>query len=209
MITLMPLRIHAFFVFLFLMVFSVLPLQAAPDGSADSSAESLDEETLDAAGNVQKQLSPPNENLGRIVQEAEKIKKDIIELNRRLYQFEENLLYPSNTQLAVFLSYAENTAFVLDSVELRLDDKLVSSSLYQESELTALKNGGIQRIYLGSLEDGKHKLTVQFNGQGRNDRYFRRKKALNFIKEEQARFIQLIVSEDRTTSEPLFKVKQW
>jgi len=201
----MFLRFRAVFIFIVIIFFSsIATLQAQ---AADPVA--IDEETLDAAGNSQKNSPPPNANLSAIVNDAEKIKKDIIELNRRLYQFEEALLYPANTQLAVFLSYADNNAFLLDSVELQLDDKLVSSSLYQEAELAALKNGGIQRIYLGSLADGKHKLTVQFNGQGRNDSYFRRKKALNFIKEEQARFIQLIVSEDRATGEPLFKVKQW
>lgn len=205
----MSLQIRTLFICLIFAFMSVSSLQAEQAAGQNPELDPVDEETLDASGRVQKAPAAPNENLGAIVREAEKIKKDIIELNRRLYQFEENLLYPSNTQLAVFLSYAENTAFVLDSVELRLDEKLVSTSIYQESELAALKNGGIQRIYLGSLEDGKHKLTVQFNGQGRNDRYFRRKKALNFVKEEQARFIQLIVTEDRATSEPLFKVKQW
>lgn len=201
----MFLRFRAVFILIVIIFFSsIAALQAQ---TADP--EAIDEETLDAAGNQQKKLPPPNANLNAIVNEAEKIKKDIIDLNRRLYQFEEALLYPSNTQLAVFLSYADNNAFSLDSVDLQLDDKLVSSSLYQEAELAALKNGGIQRIYLGSLADGKHKLTVQFNGQGRNDSYFRRKKALSFIKEEQARYIQLIVSEDRATGEPLFKVKQW
>ena len=201
----MFLRFRTVFIFIIIaFISSTSTLQAQ---GTDSDA--VDEETIDAAGNTKKTSAPPNASLSAIVNDAEKIKKDIIELNQRLYQFEEALLYPANTQLAVFLSYADNNAFVLDSVELRLDDKLVSSSLYQETELAALKNGGIQRIYLGSLVDGKHKLTVQFNGQGRNDSYFRRKKALNFIKEEQARFIQLIVSEDRATGEPLFKVKQW
>lgn len=209
MIKFMYLRIRTAFVCFLIAFCSISVLHAEVSSGQGAEVDAIDEETLDASGNTQKKQPPVNENLNAIVREAESIKKSIIELNQRLYQFEENLLYPSNTQLAVFLSYAENIGFVLDSVELRLDDKLVSSSLYQDSELSALKNGGIQRIYLGSLEDGKHKLTVQFNGQGKNDRYFRRKKALNFIKEEQARFIQLIVSEDRTTGEPLFKVKQW
>ena len=50
---------------------------------------------------------------------------------------------------------------------------------------------------------------MQFNGQGRNDRYFRRKKILSFVKEEKARYIQLIVSDNNSTGEPVFKVKQW
>jgi len=144
-----------------------------------------------------------------LVEQAEKIKKELIQLNRELYQFEEDLLYPANTQLAVFLSLSEDSKFLLDSIELRLDDQMVSSYLYTESEIDALKKGGVQRIYLGSLSDGSHKLTAQFNGQGANDRYFRRKKALRFTKDHDAKFIQMVISESSTTREPLFKVKQW
>ncbi|MFV1873707.1 MAG: hypothetical protein ACMZ64_10340 [Oleiphilus sp.] len=168
-----------------------------------------EEETLDESGNPVSAKAPVNENLNAIVNEAEKIKQDIIKINQDLYRFQEALLYPTNTQLAIFLSYADNSAFILDSIEINLDGKLVSSALYRESEVEALKKGGIQRVFLGSLSDGKHKLSIQFNGQGRNDRYFRRKKILNFVKEEQARYIQLIVSDNNTTGEPIFKVKQW
>lgn len=141
--------------------------------------------------------------------EVEDLKKDLIELNRELYQFEESLLYPTDTQLAVFLSISNESSFKLDSIELRLDNKVISSHLYKENELSALKNGGIQRLYVGSLSDGKHKLTAQFNGQGTSSRYFRRNKSLNFTKAPKAKFIQLVVSEDSKSREPIFKVKQW
>lgn len=142
-------------------------------------------------------------------QEAEALKQEIIELNRELYQFEQNLLHPVDSQLSVFLAVAPETGFALDSIELQLDEVLVSSYLYQGKELEALKKGGIQRLYIGSLADGKHKLTARFNGQGSNSRYFRRKKAMKFVKKKNAKHIQLIVTEDKRTGEPLFKVKQW
>jgi len=145
----------------------------------------------------------------KIIKQAEQLKKEMIQLNRELYQFEEDLLYPANSQLAVFLSLSSDSSFVLDSIELRLDDKMVSTYLYKKAEIVALKKGGIQRIYLGSLSDGRHKLTAQFNGQGSNNRYFRRKKALSFNKEHDAKYIQMTISESSTTREPLFKVKQW
>jgi len=145
----------------------------------------------------------------KIVKKAENLKKQLIELNRELYQFEEDLLYPANTQVAVFLSISAKSSFLLDSVELLLDEKLITSHLYKEKEISALKRGGIQRLYVGSLSDGKHKLTARFNGQGANDRYFRRKKSLPFIKEQNAKYIQLVVTEYEPTREPLFKVKQW
>tara|TARA_R110001592_G_scaffold137324_1_gene355232 strand:- start:17095 stop:17706 length:612 start_codon:yes stop_codon:yes gene_type:complete len=196
--------------FIALLIFlSIFNLQAAEPNNASIKQDSLDEETLDASGNAVKASDPVNENLSALVNEAEKIKQEIIKINQDLYKFQESLLYPANTQLAIFLSYAERSAFALDSIEINLDGQLVSSALYRESEIEALKKGGIQRVYLGSLSDGKHKLSIQFNGQGQNDRYFRRKKILSFVKEEQARYIQLIVSDNNSTGEPVFKVKQW
>lgn len=195
-----------FYILLLISVFGSFQANAQ-DHSSDTRSH-VEEETIDEQGNAIK-AGAVNENLNALVSEAEKIKKEIIQINQELYKFQEELLYPTNTQLAIFLSYSEKTAFVLDSIEINLDGNLVSSALYRDSEIDALKKGGIQRIYLGSLSDGKHKLSMQFNGQGQNERYFRRKKVLNFIKEEKARYIQLIVSDNNVSGEPLFKVKQW
>ena len=195
-------------ILLFTFLFSI-GLQAAQPNNTSAQQDTAEEESLDASGQTVKSSEPVNENLIDIVNEVEKIKQEIIKINQDLYHFQESLLYPANTQLAIFLSYAEKSAFVLDSVEINLDGQLVSSVLYKDTEIEALKKGGIQRVYLGSLSDGKHKLSIQFNGQGQNDRYFRRKKILSFVKEEQARYIQLIVSDNNSTGEPVFKVKQW
>ncbi len=144
-----------------------------------------------------------------IAKRAEQLKLDLIELNRELYQFEEDLLHPANTQLALFLSIDPDSNFLLDSVELRLNDQIITTHLYREKELAALRKGGVQRLYLGSLADGVHKLSARFNGQGSNSRYYRRNKALRFTKDDSAKFIQLVVTENDRTREPLFKVKQW
>lgn len=193
----------SFFLFLLL-----LPVQIHAAGSQQPQG-AVEEENLDESSKSAKANQPVNEHLQAIVQEAEQLKQDIISINQELYGFQEALLYPSNTQLAIFLSYSDNSAFVLDSIEILLDDQLVSSALYSDAEISALKKGGIQRVFLGSLSDGKHKLSLQFNGQGQNDRYFRRKKILSFVKEDKARYIQLIVSDESATGEPVFKVKQW
>ena len=158
---------------------------------------------------VKPQEDPAAAEAQKLLKETVALKQEIIDLNRDLYQFEEDLLHPVNTQIAIFLGLAPDSGFVLDSIELQLDNTLISSYLYQEKEINALKNGGIQRLYVGSLSDGKHKLTASFNGQGSSSRYFRRKKAMTFTKEQKAKYIQLIVSEDKRTGDPLFKVKQW
>lgn len=144
-----------------------------------------------------------------LANEARALKTDILQLSQDLANLEQALLYPPDVKFGVFLSLSERTGFKLDSIELFVDDTLVSSHLYQQDDLRSLQTGGLQQLYLGSVAPGKHKLTASFNGQGRTGGYFKRKKALNFDKGGEARFIQLIVSESPTTGEPIFKVKQW
>ncbi len=144
-----------------------------------------------------------------LANEARALKADILQLSQDLANLEQALLYPPDVKFGVFLSLSERTGFKLDSIEIFVDDTLVSSHLYQQEDLRSLQNGGLQQLYIGSVAPGNHKLTASFNGQGRTGGYFKRKKALNFDKSNEARFIQLIVSENPTTGEPIFKVKQW
>jgi len=167
------------------------------------SAQNLTKQT----GSATKKAAPQFDR--SVIKEAEDLKKKLIQLNRELYFFEKELLYPTNTQLAVFLSLAPENSLVIDSIEILLDKKIVASYIYKENEISALKKGGIQRVFLGSLSDGAHNLTVKFNGQGANNRYFKREKKIKFTKENDAKYIQMMVSESRTTLEPLFKFKQW
>jgi hypothetical protein len=141
--------------------------------------------------------------------EVEALKKDIVELNQELYRFEEELLYPANSQIAVFLSFEPKTGFVLDSIELQINERMVTSHLYTENEIVALKRGGVQRLYIGSLSDGEHKISVQVNGLGANNRYFRNRQRASIVKENSARYIELVIGESGPAREPAAKIKQW
>ena len=83
------------------------------------------------------------------------------ELNR----LEEKLLYPSNTQLAVFVSIAEGETFRLDSMQINIDGELATHFLYSFKELEALQHGGVQRVYTGNVPTGSHQIEVSINGK--------------------------------------------
>ena len=92
--------------------------------------------------------------------QVQEIKSDVLSIAAELNQLEEKLLYPSNTQVAVFISLAGGETFRLDSVEIRLDGKAVAHHLYTFKELEALQRGGVQRIYTGNVRSGEHDLDV-------------------------------------------------
>ena len=98
------------------------------------------------------------------------LKSEVLALNRDLFVLEEELLYPANTQVAVFVSMDVGEFFDLDSMELKVDGKSVASYLYTEREVEALREGGVQRLYVGNLRAGTHELVAFFNGKGPHDR---------------------------------------
>ena len=57
------------------------------------------------------------------------VKGDVIKLNRDLLVLEEELLFPANTQVALFVSMDVGKLFSLDSVQVKLDDKVVLGHL--------------------------------------------------------------------------------
>ena len=102
------------------------------------------------------------------------LKKEVKSLNRDLFILEEELLFPSSTQVAVFLSVDVGNFFRLDSVQLKIDNKIVANHLYTKRELGALERGGVQRLYLGNVKSGEHELIAIFSGPGPNNREYRR-----------------------------------
>jgi hypothetical protein len=137
------------------------------------------------------------------------VKSDVIKLNRDLLVLEEELLFPANTQIALFVSMDVGTMFQLDSVQVRLDDKVVANYLYTGLEVEALHRGGVQRVYLGNVKTGKHELVAYFTGKGPHDRNYRRGANVKFDKTTEAKYIELRIQDSTGKLQPEFDIKLW
>jgi len=137
------------------------------------------------------------------------LKQEAMELNRDLLVLEEELLFPASTQVAVFVSVDVGTLFDLDSVQLKLDDAVVTNYLYTEREARALHRGGVQRLYIGNLRTGKHELVAVFTGKGPRWRDYRRGTALKFDKGTDPKYIELQIRDETRSQQPEFRVKEW
>jgi hypothetical protein len=141
--------------------------------------------------------------------EVQGLKKEVLDLNRDLFLLEEELLFPANTQVAVFLSMDVGTFFELDSVQLKLDDKEVANYLYTEREVEALNRGGVHRMHIGNLKVGKHELVAFFTGKGPHERDYKRGATLSFEKGVGAKYLELRISDRQSKQQPEFVVKEW
>jgi hypothetical protein len=141
--------------------------------------------------------------------EVQSLKQEVVDLNRDLFVLEEELLFPANTQVAVFVSMDVGTFFALDSVKIVLDGKEVTNYLYTEREAGALLRGGVHRVWLGNLKGGKHEMTAFFTGKGPHERDYTRGATLEIEKGVGARYVELRISDRASQLQPEFVVKEW
>jgi hypothetical protein len=142
-------------------------------------------------------------------QEVQGLKKDVIDLNKDLFVLEEELLFPANTQVALYVSMDVGTFFALDSVTVKIDNKEVKNYLYTAREADALLKGGVQQIYLGNLKVGKHELVAFFTGKGPVERDYKRGATISFDKGVGAKYLELKITDHVAKHQPEFTIKDW
>jgi len=175
------------------------PAAAAPAAPATPAAD---------AAAAPAQVAPAADTRG-VDEGIQALKKDVVDLNRDLFTLEEELLFPANTQVAVFLSMDVGEFFALDTVTLRIDNKEVIKYLYTPREAEALLKGGVQRLYLGNVKLGKHELMGLFTGKGPHGDDYSRGARLNFEKAVGAKYLELKISDRQRRLQPEFEIKDW
>jgi len=184
------------------------PATGAP-APADSSAApaSAEPAAADPAAAAEPAAAAPDTRA--LDEQIQTLKKDAVDLNRELFMLEEELLFPANTQVALFLSMDVGEYFAIDTVQVKIDNKEVSNYLYTPREAEALLRGGVQRLYLGNLKVGDHELVAIFTGKGPNERDYRRGAALRFKKSVGAKYLELKISDRQRRAQPEFEIKDW
>jgi len=179
----------------------------AAKGAADSAAPAGADAAPPGDTSAGDAAAPPDTR--GLDQEVQGLKKDVVDLNRELFVLEEELLFPANTQVAVFISMDVGDFFALDSVTLKIDQKEVINYLYTPREVEALLKGGVHRLYLGNLKVGKHELVAFFSGKGPNDRDYKRGATLKFEKGIGAKYLELKINDRQRKQQPEFEIKDW
>jgi hypothetical protein len=152
--------------------------------------------------NTQKSTQPANNS---VTEQLQQLRKEVVALNRDLFVLEEDLLFPSSTQVVVYLSMDVGTYFNLDAVELRIDDNVVTHHLYTEKQIQALFKGGVQKLHVGNLAQGEHQLSAFFIGKGPQDRDYKRATSITFIKTAEAQSLELSIIDSSLKQQPIFE----
>ena len=97
--------------------------------------------------------------------QVQEIKTDVLDIASELQNLEERLLYPTGTQLSVFVTVEESQPFRLDAVQIEIDGQLATHHIYSYNELEALQKGGVQRAFTGNVVTGDHEIRVTIIGK--------------------------------------------
>jgi hypothetical protein len=127
-------------------------------------------------------------------EQVQEVKSDVLSISQELSRLEEKLLYPSGTQVAIFVALAKGDQMRLDSVRLQIDGQLVTHHIYSAKELEALRKGGVQRIYVGNVATGDHQLEVLVDGKLEDGKDFSRTEHLTFRKEVKPKLVGLTLA---------------
>ena len=136
-------------------------------------------------------------------EQVQEVKTDVLSIGTDLSQLEERLLFPSNTQVSVFISLSQQEPFRLDAVQIRIDGELATHHIYSFKELEALRKGGVQRIYVGNVATGDHKLDVLVDGKLEGGADFSRTGQFTFRKEVKPKLVGLTLAGPRSGNTPI------
>jgi hypothetical protein len=177
-----------------------------PGGSARASAQVIITPAPPAAkvqGPSREEIPSDEQQLRGLDEQIQEIKSDALRMSAELSQLEEKLLYPSGTQVAIFVALAKGDTMRLDAVRLQIDGQLVAHYIYSAKELEALRKGGVQRIYVGNVASGDHNLDVLVDGKLEGGADFSRTGQFTFRKEVKPKLVGLTLAGPSSGNNPI------
>jgi len=150
----------------------------------------------------------PKEQMRSLDEQVQEIKSDVLSIAAELTRLEEKLLYPSNTQVAVFVALDEGEDFRLDSVQVQIDGEPVADYIYTFKELEALRKGGVQRLYTGNVTAGDHQIEVSVAGKLPGGSDYGGTRSFSFRKEVEPKLVGITL-QGRGSGDGVIQLAEW
>ena len=148
------------------------------------------------------------EQIKGLDEQVQDIKKDVIDLTADLLQLEEKLLFPSNSQFAVFVSLGDPEDLRLDAIQVKLENKVLAHHLYTFRELESMQKGGVQKIYTGNIKTGNHKLVISYSAKAASGGEMKRSTSYTLTKGVGPKFVEIRIGGPEADAQGI-KFKDW
>jgi hypothetical protein len=161
-----------------------------------------------AGGAAAESASKSPASMQSLDEQVQEVKSDVLAIAAELSNLEEQLLYPSNTQIAVFVSIEEGHQVALDSARISIDGELVTQHIYSFKELEALQKGGVQRIYTGNVHTGEHRIEVAIAGKRSGGKDFDAVETFVFSKAVEPKLVGIQLA-GQSSGDATIAIKDW
>jgi hypothetical protein len=151
----------------------------------------------------------PPPTFATIDREVQGIKREILEINQELSRLEDELLYPARQRLTVFLSLTGDTPIQLELLDVALNGETLVRHRYRDAEVAALRQGGVQKPYVGKIEPGSHLLQAQLTGKDAGGHAFRLATSVRFAKGPDTKYVELRVANPGSGRSPELSIEHW
>ena len=183
-----------------------IPINAVSKSDAEERREEL--QRIGALKERELEISREKIALSNRLQEARDIdmknqllKEEALLVSREIKLLEDKILFPIGSEVAIFFA-VENLPndMDLDSVTVKIDNKIVNSHLYSDKETGSLLKGAIQRIYNGGLVSGNHILEILVRYLDESNQLSEVSFAYRFDKGSSPKFIELRLDDESVSS---------
>ena len=128
------------------------------------------------------------------------LKKDTVLISAEIAQLEAELFYPKNQQLALHFEVNTGRSFRISKLKVLLDDNELVNKQYTTSQTAALERGGVDKLYVGALPAGEHKLVAFITGTDNFGVPVKRALTHKFSKDNQAYSVLLSAEQPENAS---------
>ena len=134
---------------------------------------------------------------------------EVDDLARDISLLEKELLFPPLTRVQVYISLTADAQFTPRSLVLMIDGDEKSFHIYSDSDVAALRLGGLQRFWEGNVAMGEHQLTAIVKGVDKKDRVIEEELQFNFEKKNSGHSLEIRITAEPSSKKPSFSVKDW
>lgn len=142
-------------------------------------------------------------------QKVDQLKRSVLELNKNLYQLEDELLNPATTKVAVYFSLNNGRFFQPSSISVAVNGKTLATHLYTEKQITALVQGAVQPLQYFNTGLGEQELKVVVKGMDQNGKEKELVSEQKVNKTDKPLYLEIKVADLAAEQKAELSVSQW
>ena len=134
--------------------------------------------------------------------ELDDARRGYIELQRDMLLAEPSMRVAEMSQIVIYISIDPRATTTLQAASIEIDERVVSLPHYSDAQFAALRLGGSDRVYVGTLPSGANTVSATFSGTRADGKAFARAARLDLPESTQPRYVELKLSHTQTQDVP-------